>query len=53
MGTDGNVGNPCQGSCRAQPVLVRVADIVVAVDFDWGVRTRLINKAWAAKREAV
>lgn len=34
-------------------VLVRVADIVVAVDSDWGVRTRLVSEARAAEREAV
>jgi hypothetical protein len=34
-------------------VPVRVADIVVAVDSVWGVRTRLVSQARAAEREAV
>jgi hypothetical protein len=33
-------------------VLRRVADVVVGVDSDWGVRTRLVSEARAAEREA-
>jgi hypothetical protein len=52
-GTQAEAVHPARDRADRDRVLVRVADIVVAVDSDWGVRTRLVSEARAAEREAV
>jgi hypothetical protein len=51
-GTQAEVVHLARDRAERNRVLVRVADIVVAVDPDWGVRTRLVSEARAAEREA-
>jgi hypothetical protein len=52
-GTQAEVVHLARDRAERDRVLVRVADVVVAVDSDWGVRTRLVSEARAAEREAV
>jgi hypothetical protein len=52
-GTQAEVVHLARDRAERDQVLRRVADIVVAVDSDWGVRTRLVSEARAAEREAV
>lgn len=52
-GTQAEVVQLARDRAERDRVLVRVADIVVAADSDWGVRTRLVSLARAAEREAV
>ena len=52
-GTQAEVVHPVRDRAGRDQALVRVADIVVAVDSDWGVRTRVVSEARAAERAAV
>jgi hypothetical protein len=52
-GTQAEIVHLARDRAERDRVLVRVADIVVAVDSDWGVRTRLVSEARAAERKAV
>jgi hypothetical protein len=52
-GIEAEVVHLARDRAERDRVLVRVANIVVAVDPDWGVRTRLVSAARAAEREVV
>jgi hypothetical protein len=52
-GTQAEVVHLARDRGERDRVLRRVADVVVALDSDWGVRTRLVNEARAAERETV
>ena len=52
-GTQAEVVHLARDRAERDRVLRRVADVVVALDSDWGVRTRLVNEARAAERETV
>jgi hypothetical protein len=52
-GTQAEVVHLARDRAERNRVLIRVVDIIVAVDSDWGVRTRLVSEARAAERKAV
>jgi hypothetical protein len=52
-GTQAEVVHLARDRAERDRVLRQVADVVVAVDSDWGVRIRQVREARAAEREAV
>lgn len=52
-GTQAEVVHLVRDRAERDRFLVRVADVIVAVDSDWGVRTRVVSEVRAAEREAV